>query len=211
MSKPFKLPATPAQIITTKKPWTHLGSTTYNTAFAAIATITGNVCTYDKNGNLLSGTEPVSDSASGVFIIDTGHAQVADLQFYGSADGHTFSARVWTMEYIESIDTTTGITTVQWFHRLVCATTTLTCGATPGVAGGILTASAFFVDTITLPSEERIGGPIGTIKDQPATPDNGLALLKSIDVRSAPKLKVELTRSGGTATSCGVLANFCGG
>lgn len=208
-----------AEHATAKGSWKNLGTTAYNTAFGALSTVADVLCTYPEHGTR-TGTVPATDTSIGKFVYPAGddvlQGQVVDALFYGtSASNQTFSAQVWLWHTLRQNSGTQPDETVleQWFPLCLYTTMTITLSARTGVAGGIISDTQFYADIIGTPTADRSGNPLGyqTSQAPGGAGDDAIGTLNNIDVGKAKKIMFLLTRSGGSAATCGVACCAKGG
>jgi len=176
-------------------PWTYMGSTTYNTAFAAISAKV-DVLQTD------AAPAPQTDLSVGRWVFSKPKGSLAEIMLIGTdAANQTFSYRVWRWSQVVNLYDA-GIT--QWHPNLV-ETGVVTLGAQTGVAGGVVVATQLYPDAMTkTATRSDVGNATNAVFDGPSTPDDNSCSLR-IDPKGDALIEVEVTRNGGTAASIGLL------
>lgn len=199
MGTPGTFPDTQADhtvaLATPSRPFTVEATTTTGDAFTSLATLSGFVQTD-------SAKSPQFED--GVYVVPRGEGSLLQLQFYGEgSDNQTFSFRIeeWnTYKQKGTVSQATGV--IQWEPTGQYTSGVATLCASTGVAGGVVTNSHRWVDTITGITRGIPGS--GAAIAGPSVADDGKISL-FIDGTAAQLMIVRLTLSGGTASSAG----FC--
>lgn len=129
-------------------------------------------------------------------IFESGDGAGVLLKFAANgADNGTATFNIWSWEPIVAPGSTYAQSGVRWtdqvqWHAVLLASISTTLSTKVGIAGGILTASDRYVDTITISSNRGYSGQIEVVG--PASADNQSVALK-IDTINSSLLEVTLT------------------
>lgn len=194
----------PATCSSNSNPWilTGGGPSTYNTAFGNIEAKADFV---QVDGG--SSSSPQMAVSSGRYIVNRSHGTLLEMQFYGgNAENLTGSARIWGWsQIINGLDQQI----IQW-HPTLLAIVSLTTGLEPGIASGLVTASQYYCDTLSVTSDRTLGPNGARVLAPTGAADQGVVTLV-VDPMAHDVVEIEVTRNGGTMTSIGVLHRWTSG
>jgi hypothetical protein len=169
-------------------PWVRLFDTNVAAAAAAFGTVVGKAKGSPPASNstglaIISPFSPLPVAGKLDFAAGEAMPNAVELRFFGrDAANETFLARVWG--FTKGIGSPGGTATECW-ERVLLAQFTLTLGNIAGVAGTLIEASDFEVDTITLTYGASADVSI-------SSPANDLPAKVRIDHQGYPILGIEL-------------------
>lgn len=196
---PAKAKSTTAAM-TQSWPYTVLPATDNNGTFDGPETLAGFV--QDNSDATLRTPQP--SLTNGVYVIERGEGSLLELQFYGAgAENETFNIRIEGWSQYKASGSSGGLNDVIQWEPTILTTKTCTLGQSAGVAGGLVTDSMLWVDTIAdyLSGDRTITN--GVRVAAPSSPDQGKVTLV-VDPLSHQIIVVRITRDGGTSDTGGL-------